>query len=317
MQDRKMKRSYTLIDLWKILMRRLWAILIAAVVVVFTMYLFVHITFRPVYSSVATLYVLRQENSLNESNIEDFSLALNVVNDCTYLLKSHAVLDEVIDQLSLSTPYEHLSRMITTSNPANTRILEVRVAASSPEEAKRIVDCVCRVGSQKIEEAMGFKQLNLYEYGTMDPEPSNKVSITAYFLTGLFAALFTYLFFVVYSFFDTSLHTDHEIEELLGVSIIGDIPNADTHKNKHYGYYGDKGKVYRDRNKKDTAEKAETGGNKEENRTTVHSGIRKEAKPGSAKTQHSRYPEKSLKDNKTETAFVKSVSKTDKTNNQE
>ena len=257
MQIGKMKRTYTLIDLWKIFVRWLWAIILAAVVVVAGMIFFVHMTFRPVYSSVATLYVLRQENSLNESNIEDFSLALNVVNDCTYLLKSHAVLDEVIEQLSLKTPYEQLSRTITTSNPVNTRILEVRVAASSPEEAKRIVDCVCQVGSQKIQEAMGFKQLNLYEYGTLEQEPSNRVSRTTYFLAGLFAAVFTYLFFVIYSLFDTSLRTDEEIEELLGVSIIGDIPNAEAHKDKHYGYYGKrvKDKANKDGNK-DTTEKS-------------------------------------------------------------
>ena len=253
MQIGKMKRTYTLIDLWKIFVRWLWAIVLAAVIVVSCMAAFVSATFRPIYSSVATLYVLRQENSLNESNIEDFSLALNVVNDCTYLLKSHAVLDEVIEQLSLNIPYEQLSRMITTSNPTNTRILEVRVAASSPEEAKMIVDCVCKVGSQRIEEAMGFKQVNLYEYGTLEKEPSNRGSRTTYLLAGLFAAIFTYLLFVIYSLFDTSLHTDEEIEELLGVSIIGDIPNADTHKSRHYGYYGNK-----------ADDKGETAGKKEE-----------------------------------------------------
>ena len=248
MQIGKMKRTYTLIDLWKIFVRWFWAIILAAVIVVSGMAIFISATFKPIYSSVATLYVLRQENSLNESNIEDFSLALNVVNDCTYLLKSHAVLDKVIEQLSLNTPYEQLSRTITTSNPVNTRILEVRVSASSPEEAKKIVDCVCQVGAQKIEEAMGFKQLNLYEYGTLENEPSNKVSKTSYFLAALFAALFTYLFFVIYSFFDTSLRTDKEIEELLGVSIIGDIPNANSHKSRHYGYYGGKAEENRDHN---------------------------------------------------------------------
>lgn len=240
MQIGKMKRTYTLVDLWKIFVRRIWAIILAAVLVVSGLLIFVNATYQPVYSSVATLYVLRQENSLNESNIEDFSLALNVVNDCTYLLKSHAVLDEVIEQLSLNIPYEQLSKTITTSNPPNTRILEVRVAASTPEEAKTIVDSVCLVGSQKIEEAMGFKQLNLYEYGTLEKKPSNRMSKTTYLLAGLFAALFTYLFFIIYSLFDTSLRTDDEIEELLGVSIIGDIPNSDTHKDRHYGYYGGK-----------------------------------------------------------------------------
>lgn len=238
----KMKRTYTLIDLWKILVKRLWIIFLITGIAEAAFITVVHLTFHPVYSSVATLYVLKQDNRLNESDIEDFSLALNVINDCTYLLKSHAVLDQVIVDLSLDIPYEQLSGMITTSNPTNTRILEVRVTADSPKEAKRMVDRVCQVGAKKIEEAMGFKQVNLYEYGTLERTPSNKVSLMTYIMVGLFAAFITYLLFVINAIFDTSLRSDEEIEELLGVSIIGDIPNAGGSKDRHYGYYSSRKK---------------------------------------------------------------------------
>ena len=238
MQIGKMKRTYTLIDLWKIFIKRLWIIILVTGIAEAAFITVVHLTFHPVYSSVATLYVLKQDNRLNESDIEDFSLALNVINDCTYLLKSHAVLDQVIVDLSLDIPYEQLSSMITTANPTNTRILEVRVTADSPKEAKRMVDRVCQVGADKIEEAMGFKQVNLYEYGTLERVPSNRVSLMTYAMVGLFVAIITYLFFVITAIFDTSLRSDEEIEELLGVSIIGDIPNAGGSKDKHYGYYG-------------------------------------------------------------------------------
>ena len=44
------------------------------------------------------------------------------------------------------------------------------------------------------------------------------------------------IFFLTY-LFDDRLKTDEEIERALELTVIGDIPNADEHKNNKYGYY--------------------------------------------------------------------------------
>ena len=51
------------------------------------------------------------------------------------------------------------------SNPEDTRILEVTVKADSPKMAKAIVDRICTIGAARIEDAMGFQQVNVYELG--------------------------------------------------------------------------------------------------------------------------------------------------------
>lgn len=232
-------RVVTLKDLWGIFIHRLWIIIIAAAVVVGGLFVINRITFVPVYSSTATLYILRQEGGVtsDSSTDSDFSLALKVVNDCDYLLKSHSVLDEVIQKLDLQTGYKELSESVSTSNPENTRILEVTVESDSPENAKRIVDALCEIGQEKIAEAMGFQQVNLYEYGTLSNKPCNTTSMTTYLLAGVIAAILVYSAFLIVFLLDDRIRTEEDIERYLGLSILGNIPNANDKKNHLYGYY--------------------------------------------------------------------------------
>lgn len=231
-------KTVTLKDLWDILVRRLWIILLAALIAGGGFFAIDRIAFTPQYASTATLYILRQADNTTASDAStDFSLALKVVNDCTYLLKSHTVLDEVIDRLQLDMTYEELYDCVSTSNPEDTRILEVTVQSASPDQAKRIVDQVCTIGAQRIEDAMGFQQVNLYEFGTTDPEPCNRTGLATFVLVAIVAAVAAYAVFLVAFLMDDRIKSDEDIEHYLGLSILGNIPYADSKKTGKYGYY--------------------------------------------------------------------------------
>lgn len=127
---------------------------------------------------------------------------------------------------------------ISTSNPEDTRILEVTVKADSPELAKRIVDKICTIGSKRIEDAMGFQQVNLYELGTTDPDPCNSTRMLTFAFAGVVAAVVTYVIFLIIFLLDDRIKTDDEnLERYLGLSVLGNIPNADGKKPGKYGYY--------------------------------------------------------------------------------
>lgn len=231
-------RVVTLKDLWDIFIHRWWVIFLAAVIFAGGFYTVTKLNYKPRYQSTATLYILKQDKTEDNYSSEDFSLALKVVNDCDYLLKSHPVLDKVIEELNLDISYKDLSESVSTSNPEDTRILEVTVEADSPEEAKKIVDSVCSVGTEKIADAMGFNQVNLYEYGTIDENPCNHTRIRTYILIGLIAAVLTYTIFLVIFLVDDRIRFDEDIERDLGLTILGDIPDANHSSSNHYGYGG-------------------------------------------------------------------------------
>lgn len=115
-------KTVTLKDLWGIFVQRLWAIILAACICCGGFLVFNRMTFVPQYASTATLYILRQADGATASDASsDFSLALKVVNDCTYLLKSHTVLDEVISSLNLDMIYMTVYLLLIRKTPVFSR----------------------------------------------------------------------------------------------------------------------------------------------------------------------------------------------------
>lgn len=251
MEQQSNMRIITLKDLWRIFVQRFLIIVLAAVVCMGTLFIVSSIAIDEKYESTATLYILRQnENANNADMSSDFSLALNVVNDCTYLLKSHAVIDKVIEELALDISYDEMTGSVSTYNPDNTRILEVTVESDTPAQAKKIVDSVCSIGAEKITQAMGFDQVYLYEYGTLESEPSNNISLLVYLLVGIAAAVLAYTVCLIAYLIDDRIRSEEDIERYLGLTLLGDIPDAnDSGKNK-YGYSAYYGKKQSGKSKK-------------------------------------------------------------------
>ena len=239
MEHKEYLRVVTLQDLWELLVRRIMIIVLAAVVAVGGTFMVRQMTYEPLYESTATLYILRQSDEVSSSGdaSNDFSLALKVVNDCTYLLKSHTVLDAVILDLGLDMSYSELYHAVSTSNPENTRILEVMVQAKSPELAKQIVDRICELGKVEIAKAMGFEQVNLFEYGVLNRTPCNRTSIINYALVGILTGVLTYGVFLVIYLLDDTIRTNENIEQYLGLSVLGEIPDAKDIGKSRKGYY--------------------------------------------------------------------------------
>lgn len=235
---KKYVRSIKVSEMLKLFVKTLWVMILASAVAIGAVYVAYSTVIPPEYESTATLYILKQgkENSSYETS-QDFSLALDVVNDCTYLLKSHAVVDKVIDDLGLNISYKDLSESISTKNPDNTRILEVTVTSDTPEHAKEIVDAVCNIGANKISKAMGFKQVNIYEYGTKSHLPANNHGKAAYILIGIIAAILVYSIFLIRYILDDRIRSNDDVSRYLGLSVLGEIPDATESHRHHYGYY--------------------------------------------------------------------------------
>lgn len=238
MNERQKMKIITLKDFFTLFITKIWLIILVAFLCIGVVFMQQKFFLKEKYESTATLYILKQESEANYNYTNsDFSLALDVVNDCTYILKSHAVLDEVIESLDLDMSYHDIYESIKTNNPNDTRILEVIVTTESPSLSKKIADRVCVVGTEKIATAMGFEQVNLYENGLLSSEPSNRLHLLSYILIGMIAGIITYSLIIILYIFNDKLETKEEIERYLGLSILGDIPNYNDPQKHHYGYY--------------------------------------------------------------------------------
>ena len=241
MNENNNQQVITVRDIWELFLQRLVIILLVTAISVAGFYVYNKATYVPMYQSTATLYIAGDdsfEGSTSADAYNTYSLALKVVNDCDYLLSSRSVVDQVIQEMDLSTVFSVLQSRISTDNPSNTRILEVTVEAETPELSKQIVNRLCEIGEEKINAVMGANYVQLYEYGTQNNIPCNATPKSTYLIVGFAALIVTFGLCLMLFLLDDRIHSTEHIEQLLGLSVLGDIPDntAITQKGR-YGYY--------------------------------------------------------------------------------
>ena len=245
MNENTTQQVITFRDIWELFLQRLVIVLLVTAVAVACFFVYDTATYTPLYQSTATLYIAGDdsfEGNTSADAYNTYSLALKVVNDCDYLLSSRSVLDQVINEMNLKTSFPVLQSRISTDNPTNTRILEVMVEIEDPQLAKQVVDRLCEIGETKINEVMGANYVRLYEYGTLSNVPCNATPKSTYLIVGAIAAVITFGICLLVFLLDDRLKSTEHIEQILGLSVLGDIPDSNTiNQRSRYGYYRGRG----------------------------------------------------------------------------
>lgn len=238
MKNKQNNDTIDLLELWHVFTEHTVPIIIAAAVCIGALFAYSNFIMTPTYKSTATLYILKQSSSIESGNEQaDYTLALNIINDCTYMITSESVLNAVIDELNLDMSSSNLKNLISTANPANTRIIEISVDTNNAVESKRIVDSVCKVAAKKIEATLGMDSVNVYSTADLQRTPSNAFGMKSYALGGIIAAFITYCVYAVKFLLDDKIRSAEDVEQYLGLAVLGDIPNLNSSKQKKGKYY--------------------------------------------------------------------------------
>ena len=236
-------KTITLKDLWNVLRGCFIFVLIAAVLATGAGYFFAKLNYKPMYSSTAKVFlvgVYEGEFDINQF-ANDYNVAFRIIDECVIMLNSRTVLNAVGDDLGIANGYANLSGSVSISNPEETRVINITATASSPQKAKQIVDSVCKCGAKVINDMYAYDQFRVFEEGTLNNWPINNIGPTTYAKYGVIAAALVYFIFLAIFLFDNYIYTEEDIETYLGLSVIGDIPDAndsDKRKKKYSNYKG-------------------------------------------------------------------------------
>ena len=127
-----------LLELFFMLKRRFWLLVLSAVVGGVLYGVYTQFFIAPKYSSTAMLYILSKETTL--TSLADLQVGSQLTKDYKVLVVSKPVLQEVIDKLDLKTEYKDLKAKVSISNPADTRILTITVLDKDATRAKDTVN---------------------------------------------------------------------------------------------------------------------------------------------------------------------------------
>lgn len=225
-------------DVIRLLLRKCYWLLIAAILCAGLVYLAVSLLVTPTYESRVSFYVYNGANSTPQNgtiNNSDLQAAESLATTYSKILESNSVLDAVLDDLGeTGISRKELSRMVAVSVVTDTQLLEVVVTSTSPEFACRIADSFASVAPTeiiRITRAGGVEVVDRPEVATEKSAPRTIFDSAIGAVVGVIIAA---VIIILRALSDTTIYLPEDIAALAGITVLGQIPAIDVSANSKF-----------------------------------------------------------------------------------
>lgn len=211
----------TLLELLHLLRKHLK--LVIALPIVFAIACGVVTLFMPnQYTASTTMYVL-SKNADNKSGnaYSDLTAGQLLSNDVASIAKSSEVKSAVANSLGTSlSPYD-----VKVDNSTTTRVITLSVTGPDPQAAANIANAYVQNISSTAQSVMDVQAVNVIDAASAPTSPSGPkrpLYIVVALLVGLFLAV---AIVVIADMVNTKVRSDEDVEELLGIPVVGHFPD--------------------------------------------------------------------------------------------
>ncbi|MFI3792198.1 Wzz/FepE/Etk N-terminal domain-containing protein [Streptococcus uberis] len=181
---------------------------------------------KPSYSASTRIYVINQQNAENIT-ATDLQAGSFLVNDYKEIITSRDVMKDVIATNSLSLSPDILSKMISVTIPADTRVISITVTNHDPQQAKDLANSIREVASEKIKSVTKVQDVTPLEKAQLPSKPSSPNIKRNTMIGMLIGGLFTIVIIVIKEVLDDRVKRPEDVEEVLGMTLLGIVPNID------------------------------------------------------------------------------------------
>lgn len=209
-------------ELFYELKKKLWLIILAALIGGGIFGLYSKVILVPKYTSTAMMYVLSKETTL--TSLADLQIGSQLTKDYKVMITSRPVLQQVIDELGLEYGYKELREKLVIDNPTDTRILTLSVEDPDPILAADIVNTVAKRSSEYIGEMMEMIPPKIVEEGETAIEPTSP-NVKKNAAIGAAGGIFLVCAFVaVRLIMNDTVKTEEDVEKYLKLSVLASVP---------------------------------------------------------------------------------------------
>lgn len=229
-----------LIPILSALLKKLWLIVLAAIIVGAGFFAGTKFLITPTYRASFTAYVNNRSqyysDDTNRLTGSDLSAAQELVRAYSKILTSSSVLTNAAKSINYDASYAQLAGMVSTSVENDTGIITVYVVATTPSEAYNFALAIAENAPSQIADIIEGSSMKIID-NPRTPSSIYKPSYTKNTLVGMFlGAVAAALYIVIKMLADDKIKSEDELESKFSIPVVGVIPdvNAGT---KHGGYY--------------------------------------------------------------------------------
>lgn len=228
-----------LIQWLQALWRKVWAIILAAVIGGGAAFSVAAFLVTPLYEAEALMYVNNSSFSVGNTSFSisnsELSAAQSLVDTYIIILNSRSTLNEVIEAADLDYSYSELKEMLHAEAVNGTEVFRVTVTSPKPAEAEQIANTITRVLPGAIADVVDGSDVRIVDYAVVPSEKSSP-SVTLYTAIGLLiGVVMMCLIITIQEMTDTLIHSEDYLLESYALPILAVVPDLTNAKTT--GYY--------------------------------------------------------------------------------
>jgi len=230
-----MEEEIELRQYWEVLCKRWMIVLILPLIAALTSGVISYFMIKPVYQASTTLIVGKKASEAGQAAAQMLDNSVLLANQQlakTYatIAQSRTVEQNVIKDLNLQMTVGELDSMISINPVKTTEILEIQVSNINPELAASIANSMAQEFSKAVIEIKKVDSVSIVDTAVTPDKPvkpNKTMNVLIAFAVGLMASVG--LVFLL-EYLDNTIKTSEDVEKLLGIPVLGVIPNYQTGK---------------------------------------------------------------------------------------
>lgn len=179
---------------------------------------------KPEYQTYTTMMVGRPKDYAGKMEYNDVLINQRLITTYGEIAKSKRVANELIRRLGLDISSEKLSKKINVMLVKDTEIIKIAVKDKNPVMAAKIADEISFAFIKNVSDIMKIENIQIIDKAEIPVKPVKPkiiLNMTMSFILGLTLGAFI-VFFAEY--LDNTLKTPEDVENYLGLPVIGVIP---------------------------------------------------------------------------------------------
>ena len=224
-----------LVPLFTAILKKLWLIILVAVIGLFAFRIGTTILIKPTYLSSFTAFVNNKTQTDRTSiNNTDIQASKELVQTYSRVLTSNDVLVASAEFINLDLPYEALSSFVSTNVENKTQLIKVNVITTNHNISYKYAQAIAQTAPTHMSQIIEGSSMKIVD----SPQPPKGRYGPNYFTAGLFgflAGMALALTYVLIKYFrDDTIKSEGDLEGRYNLPVIGVIPNMTETKSFNY-----------------------------------------------------------------------------------
>ena len=222
-----------LVELFYVFLNRIWLLVICMAIGGAAAFAWTACFIKPVYKTSAEIYVVSASNN-SVVNLTDLQIGNTVKTDYMELMLSRPVLEKVIESLNVNKTVSEIRSMVSITNKADTRILQIAATSTDPQLATDVANELATQSILLLPEIMENEPPNLVSTALFPTAPAGPSIVKNTLLGAILGFVLCGAVLVVIFLSDRSFKGADDMQKYFGMMPLAVVPTVQFEtKSKH------------------------------------------------------------------------------------